>query len=307
VPQLGCLPVDFGFFTEERPDRYRNPHAQVVQVFNHLGRVWVPLLFELERVPPVLAPVHPVLDDDVDGYPFALELPRDLDDLLLAGVPLLRLPVAERVLGEERRLAGQPPVAGDHPVERGPVDEVVVERVARFEPHLQPPVAELEHAHRVDVPEQAVPPARHHEGDRDVRVPLSQVHHPPPVVQAGVGAVSRVLAQPEHRFAVGQREHLAGAQCLLAEHLDLLQASIQLHQRVPAPPKLDRARAGIHYDLQLVGLDHRAAALLLYGERNIARLLHDDKALRRLLSFRRQVGDPYDVRGVNRDDRLHGA
>ena len=89
---------------------------------------------ELVRAPLGLRPVEPVLHDVVERDPPRAEAVHHVEALLLRLVALAALPEAEGPARHHRRLAGEPPVAGDDAVEARAVDEVVVDAVADLGP-----------------------------------------------------------------------------------------------------------------------------------------------------------------------------
>ena len=120
---------------ELAPDGDHEVSVAVVDRLDHRVRVGIPRRLELVIAPLVDRPVLPVLDDGVhrDGAP--AELRDRLQDLVLRVVLVLRLPEAERPVGEHRRLTGEGAIAGDDPIDLGSVDEVVVDPFADLGPH----------------------------------------------------------------------------------------------------------------------------------------------------------------------------
>ena len=112
-----------GARVELPPDRDHEPRVALVDGANPAVGVGKARGVEAVRAPRVLRPVEPVLDDVVEGDPPRAEAVHHVEALLLRLVALPALPQAEGPARHHRRLAGQPPVAGEHAVEARPVDE----------------------------------------------------------------------------------------------------------------------------------------------------------------------------------------
>ena len=151
------------------------------------------------RAPHGGAPVLPVLNDDVDGNVVVSIALLDGGELGRALVVVLRLEQAVAPLGKQRRRAGGGPVIRDDLVDRGAVEEVVVDQVARLGAEAVPGVAADvagEVRRRVVVPEHAVPLVRDQDRNLDLGVGVEHVERRPLAVDHAV----LVLSEAEQRF-----------------------------------------------------------------------------------------------------------
>ena len=134
-----CLVV-VGVRIELRP--HRDHEVRVVRLVDRVEqalRIRIATGIELVRAPAVRDPVLPILDDVVDGRFAASVAGEDAGDVGGRSVVLARLPVPEGPAGQHRRLAGEPPITGDHLVHVGAVDKVVVRAVADLRPERRRP------------------------------------------------------------------------------------------------------------------------------------------------------------------------
>src|SRR5215469_18230372 len=103
-------------------------------------------------------PPEPVLHDVVGGNMQLAILTRDCQKLGLRLVAILALPEAVSPAAEQGRYTCQFPVAGDDPVELGPIEKVIVGDVSHFRTQVQRTQKAVgEAAARSIVPENAVP------------------------------------------------------------------------------------------------------------------------------------------------------
>ena len=81
--------------------------VQGVELVHHSLGIWDNALVELHGVPAVLAPVLPVLHQGVDRDFALAEFGANIENFLLAVIPLPALPVTVCPLGKQRRFAGE--------------------------------------------------------------------------------------------------------------------------------------------------------------------------------------------------------
>src|SRR5581483_2270568 len=79
-----------------------------------------------------IGPVAPVLNDAINGNAERAVLRRDIQQLLLALIAFLALPVTPRPFAEHRRSARQRAVTRNCLVQLRAIAEVVIDRVARL-------------------------------------------------------------------------------------------------------------------------------------------------------------------------------
>ncbi len=197
---------------ELRPDGDHQPGVPaLVDLADPARGVGEPLRVELVRAPLVGLPVLPVHHHRVERDPALPELGERVERLLRRAVALAALPQPEREARDERRAPGQPPVAGDHVVEVGAVDEPVVDPVADLGPERRG----VRPGRRLPLqPQRALalvaPPlepdlvALAAFGDEPERVPPRQ-----PALAPGVD--DELVVEPQPHAVVGERHEVVGA------------------------------------------------------------------------------------------------
>src|SRR6476620_1969094 len=96
-----------------------------MQLIHHLFGLGIILLIELHRAPAVFAPVLPVLNQRI-AWNFSLsEFGSDIENFLLAVIPLPTLQVTVGPLRKQRRLPGKLTVVGDDTIQLGAIKKVV--------------------------------------------------------------------------------------------------------------------------------------------------------------------------------------
>ncbi len=213
-PGLLQLAVNFRPGPETGPDGEHEPDAAaVVQPGDAGGGVGKTQGIPPERIPvrPV-APVLPVLHDDVERNTPLAELLRDAFELVERLVTLARLPEPEDPLGRQRCGPGElavPPHAIGGAVA---ADEPIIDGIGDLGDEREPFAAVAELGRRIIVPQDAVTARRNEERIGDLLVGLEQEHR----IALMVDAARLVLPQPVERFVGRSAERLLYGQTGLA-------------------------------------------------------------------------------------------
>ena len=103
-----------------------------VKFGDHVRGIGIILQIPLVSAPAVVAPVLPVLHDEIHRNAVGAELARGGQHLRLAGIPFAALPETIRRLGKQRRVTGGLTIAGNNFIRGRTVEKVVVNRIADF-------------------------------------------------------------------------------------------------------------------------------------------------------------------------------
>ena len=103
----------FGVLINLRPDTHHQVHVHLMQAVGQCLGIGIVLFIELHGVPPIFAPILPVLNDDVNGKLLVAESSRRLENLIGRMEAFTTMNVSQRPLRHHRGFSCQVTERGD--------------------------------------------------------------------------------------------------------------------------------------------------------------------------------------------------